>query len=241
MLDDMISRLYKKSIKPFFKKNKKFIITIILYFLYQMNFIYSLLYSFGLNINSISRTPRIILMAFCDLLYILVLILMFRKEIKKGLVDLKNNFVNRVSISVTCWLIGSVIMTVSSILLTVLLKQDTSTNEALVRESIKLAPVYMLYTCCFIAPIFEEMVFRVSLYGLIKNKWIFIISSGFIFGLFHVLGSYKTPLDFLYIIPYGSMGCCFAYLLSKTKNMNLSIFIHMIHNTILVVAQIIGG
>ena len=99
----------------------------------------------------------------------------------------------------------------------------------------------MLFSCSIVAPVLEEMTFRRALNGLIKNKWIFIILSGVIFGLLHIIGSYKSPMDLLYIIPYGSMGCAFAYLLSKTDNITLPIIIHMMHNTILVLMQIIRG
>lgn len=229
------------SIKRWFKKNFKYIAIILLYVLYQSNFIISLLSSFGISVNKIPKTPRIGLFALSDLIYIIILILMFKKEIINGLKDLKKNFVDRALLSLNCWIAGCVIMTASSFIISLILKQNVSTNEALVRESIKLAPLYMLFTCSIVAPIFEEMVFRRSLYGLIKFKWLFILVSGLGFGLLHVLGSYNTPLDFLYVIPYGSMGCAFAYLLTKTNNITLPIIIHMIHNTILVTIQIIGG
>lgn len=236
VLEDM-----ENSIKNWFKKNYKFLVVILLYLLYQSNFIIALISSFGVSINKIPRTPRIFLFAFTDLIYIVILLLMFRKDIIKGLKDLKKHFLDRVLLSLNCWVVGCVIMTASSFIISLILKQNVSENEALVRESIKLAPLYMLFTCSIVAPIFEEMVFRKSFYGLIKQKWLFVLVSGLTFGLLHVLGSYSSPLDFLYVIPYGSMGCAFAYLLAKTDNITLPIIIHMIHNTILVTIQIIGG
>ena len=241
MTDDIIANFYNKHLKKWFKKNYKYLLTILIYILYQGNFIISLISSFGINISKIPRIPRIFCFAISDLIYILIILLMFKKEIIKGLKDLKKHFVDRALISINCWIVGCIIMTTSSFLISLVLKQNVSTNEALVRESIKIAPLYMLFTCSIIAPIFEEMVFRRSLYGLIKFKCLFILVSGLVFGLLHVLGSYSNPLDFLYIIPYGSMGCCFAYLLTKTNNITLPIIIHMIHNTILVIVQIIGG
>ncbi len=241
MLDDIIKNFYNKHLKAWLKNNYKFLITILLYILYQGNFIISLISSFGINFSKIPKTPRIFCFALSDLFYIVILILLFKKDFIRGIKDLKKHFVDRTLISLNCWIAGCVIMTVSSFLISLVLKQNVSTNEALVRESIKIAPLYMLFTCSIVAPIFEEMVFRKSLYGLIKFKWLFILISGFGFGLLHVLGSYTNPLDFLYIIPYGSMGCAFAYLLAKTDNITLPIIIHMIHNTILVTAQIIGG
>ena len=239
MQDSIIDKIEGK-IKDWFKKNSKFLIVILLYLLYQSNFIIAFISSLGINVNSIPRTPRIFLFAFIDLIYIVILILMFKKEIIKGLKDLKENFLNRAILSLNCWVVGCVIMTVSSIIIGLILGQNVSQNESLVRENIKIAPLYMLYTCSIIAPIFEEMVFRRSLYGLVKVKWLFIMLSGVLFGLLHVLGSYNSILDFLYIIPYGAMGSCFAYLLTKTKNITLPIIVHMLHNTILVLVQIIG-
>lgn len=231
----------KTAIKKWFKKNYKFLVVILLYLLYQSNFIIALISSFGINVSKIPRTPRIWLFTITDLMYVVILILMFKKEIIIGLKDLKKNFVDRTLTSLNCWIAGCFIMTVSSILISLILKQEVSQNEALVRQSIKIAPLYMLFTCSIVAPIFEEMVFRRSLYGLIRFKWLFILVSGLGFGLLHVLGSYSSALDFLYVIPYGAMGCCFAYLLTKTNNITLPIIVHMLHNTILVIIQIIGG
>ena len=224
-----------------FKKYWKYITIIILYFLYQTNFTLALLESFNIHVDKLPRTTRITTYTMCDLVYFIILVLLFYKEIKKGLKDLKENFLSHATLSLECWVIGSFIMTISSLILSYALKQDVSTNEKLVRESIKLAPLYMLFTCSLVAPLFEEMLFRRSIRGFINNKWIFIISSGFFFGLLHVIGSYKSSLDFLYVIPYGAMGSCFAYLYYKTDNITLPIIVHMMHNTILVLSQIIGG
>ena len=132
-------------------------------------------------------------------------------------------------------------MIVSSILISIFIKQGVSNNEQAVRDSIKAAPIYMLFTCSIIAPILEEMVFRRSLKGFINNKWLYIIISGLSFGLLHVIGNNANLAEYLFVIPYGAMGCAFAYLYYKTKNISLPIIIHMIHNTILVIVQIIGG
>lgn len=241
MTDDIIKSFYQKHFKEWFKKNNKFLLTILLYLLYQSNFIISVITSFGININNVPKNPRLFLFFLSDLTYVILLFIIFKKDIKKGIKDLKENFLNRAILSLNCWIIGCLLMTISSILISFLSKQSFSTNEALVRQSIKIAPFYMLFTCSLVAPIFEELVFRKSLCGLIKFKWLFIFLSGLSFGLLHVIGSYNTPIDFLYVIPYGSMGCAFAYLLTKTNNIVLPILIHMLHNTLLVLSQIIGG
>lgn len=230
-----------KHLKNWVKKNYKFLLVILIYFLYQANFLISILASFNVKLSSFPRNLKMMVLFINDLIYVFTLLFMFKKEIKNGLKKLKKNFSSCAILSLNCWIIGSLIMTLSSLIISIISKQDISGNESLVRESIKLAPIYMLFSCSIVAPVLEEMTFRRALNGLIKNKWIFIILSGVIFGLLHIIGSYKSPMDLLYIIPYGSMGCAFAYLLSKTDNITLPIIIHMMHNTILVLMQIIRG
>lgn len=241
MTDSIIKNIYDKHLKNWFKKNYKFLLTILIYILFQSNFLFSILYSLGINLSILPNICKRILLYLNDTIYVVIIILMYKKEIKEGIYDLKKNFSNRASLSVKCWIFGCVLMVVSSIIINHFLNQNASINEQIIRNNIKKAPIYMIFTCSFVAPILEEMTFRRSLYGLIKNKWIFIISSGVIFGLLHVIGSYNNIFDFLYIIPYGAMGSCFAFLLTKTNNITLPIIIHVLHNTILVMNQIFRG
>ena len=236
MLDKINNNIQNK-----IKRNYKYISVFLLYLLYQIGFIPSIINAFGFNLYKLPKIPRLLTITITDLIYIALLLIMFKDKIKEGYADLKQNFKARVNISATCWAIGCIIMFISTTIISFIVKKDVSSNEALVRESIKLAPLYMLFTCSIVAPIFEEMVFRKALYGIIRKKWLFIVASGLSFGLLHVIGSYTSPLDFLYVIPYGAMGFSFAYLLTKTNNIILPILIHMIHNTILVISQILGG
>lgn len=238
-MDDIISNIENK-IKKWFIKNKKYLLTFLLYILYQGSFLFSIFSLFNIRLSSLSRNAKIGLLFVDSLIYVIILIFMYKKDIKKGIDEFKKNKEKSITIALKCWTFGCVIMYVSSIIISYINKQDISNNEQAVRESIKVAPLYMLFSCSIVAPLFEELVFRKSLKELVKNKWVFIILSGVIFGGLHVIGTYKNPIDILYIIPYGSMGCAFAYLLSKTDNITLPIMVHMIHNTILVVIQMIG-
>lgn len=238
-MDDIIGIIENK-INKWFIKNKKYLFTFLLYILYQCGFLFSLLSLFNIGLSKLSRNVKVGLLTIDSLIYVVILILLYKKDLKKGIDKFKENKEKSISIALKCWTFGCVIMYVSSIIISLINKQDISNNEQAVRESIKAAPLYMLFSCSIVAPLFEELVFRKSLKELIKNKWIFIILSGLIFGGLHVIGTYKNPIDILYIIPYGSMGCAFAYLLSKTDNITLPIMVHMIHNTILVVIQMIG-
>ena len=235
-MDEILKDTYEKYLKKWFKERWKYLLVILLYILYQSNFLIALVSETGLKLTTLPRWIRMIILVLNDLIYVFIVLYMFRKEIKKGLKEVKKDFPRLATLSLNCWIIGSLIMTTSSSIISYITKQNTSANEALVRQSIKMAPLYMLFTCSIIA----EMTFRRALKGLINNKWVFILVSGLGFGLLHVIGSgFKSPLDFLYVIPYGSMGCAFAYLLTKTNNITLPIMVHMLHNTILVLIQIL--
>ena len=239
-MDEILKDTYEKYLKKWFKKGWKYLLVILLYILYQSNFLIELVSETGLELTTLPRWIRTIILVLNDLIYVFIVLYMFRNEIKKGLKEVKKDFPRLATLSLNCWIIGSLIMTTSSIIISYITKQNTSANEALVRQSIKMAPLYMLFTCSIVAPVLEEMTFRRALKGLINNKWVFILVSGLGFGLLHVIGTgFKNPLDFLYIIPYSSMGCAFAYLLTKTNNITLPIMVHMLHNTILVLMQIL--
>lgn len=239
MLDEALKELYDKYIRNWLKKHYKFLLIILLYLLYQNNSLIMFLQSLGLNILSFKRPIKMLFIVANDLVYISVLIFMFKKEILNGINNFKKNFNDNALLALKCWLYGIIVMTTSSFIISKILHQDLSANEQALRETIKIAPIYMLFTCSIVAPIFEEMVFRRALYGLVKYKWPFIILSGTLFGLLHVIGSYNNILDLLYVIPYGSMGCFFAYIVAKTNNITIPIIIHMLHNTILVLIQIL--
>lgn len=241
MIKEIFYELYNEHLKKWFIKYFKPLLVILMYILYQSNFLIGIINSFGLDLSNIPRNLRIIILILNDLAYIISLLLLFKTDIKNGIKDFKENINKRLTLSINCWIVGCLIMTISSIIISAILNKDVSTNEEIVRQSIKLAPFYMLFTCSVVAPVFEEMVFRKALHSLIKPKWLFIMLSGVSFGLLHVLGSYTSILDFLYVIPYGAMGSALAFLLTKTNNIFLPIAIHMLHNTILVLIQIIGG
>ena len=233
-------------IKKWFKEKRKYFIVMFLYLMYQTKFIYTFLSNFNINIFDLSKPYRLIIDTLVSFLYIIIIMIMFKKEIKKSIIDLKDNFVERGFVSVICWMLGILVMIISSTILNKLLGKSAATNELGIREALKRAPIYMFISCTIIAPIFEEMVFRISIKGIIKNNILFILASGFVFGFIHitqdlvnVIQGTSSMFQLLYIIPYSSMGFALAYLYSKTKNITLPILVHFIHNTILVLIQIV--
>ena len=55
----------------------------------------------------------------------------------------------------------------------------------------------------------------------------------------HVVSSFESFSDLIYIITYSIPGFVFAYTLVKSENIFVPISLHMFHNTLTVIMQII--
>jgi membrane protease YdiL (CAAX protease family) len=98
-------------------------------------------------------------------------------------------------------------------------------------------PILTFMSAVIIAPLLEELVFRKSFRYMFSNNILFILFSGITFGAFHVVGSFETFFDLIYIIPYSVPGLVFAYTLVKSKNIFVPMGLHFLHNGILMSLQ----
>ena len=98
----------------------------------------------------------------------------------------------------------------------------TSSNQQMLNGMFKKMPIY--------APFTEENIFRLSLSKLFKNKTLFIIVSGLLFGTLHMIDKFTSFYDLLYIIQYSALGICLAKAYSDSKNIFVSIGMHFIQN-----------
>lgn len=195
----------------------------------------------ALNILESDLTPNIELLIsiFSSTLLLVILFFYFKKQLIKAFKEYKNNFSDYFDSGLKYWILGLLIMVVSNLLIIFLIPQANSNNESAVQEMIKLSPWLMLISTAFFAPLIEELVFRLSFNRLIENKYLYAITSGLVFGLMHVVFSYTSILDFLYVIPYGSLGFAFALMLKEKDNVLLPISFHFLHNFILTMAAIL--
>ena len=86
-------------------------------------------------------------------------------------------------------------MAISNIIITFVLKQTIAGNEELVRSYIDTSPLLMIFSTVIYAPICEELTFRKSIKDAINNKYIYILTSGLLFGFLHIV-RYKYPFRF---------------------------------------------
>ena len=208
-------------------KNIAFFILISISFL-LFEIIYPIL---GFDYNNFSLKTKLLLML---LKYFVFLVILFIKYHKYLIEKWKDFWVNRKkysSIAFKLWGIGFALMLVVNQILNRIVN-GVGANEETVQALLESEPILAFIATTLFAPFIEELIYRKSLQDCFKNTTLYIIISGLIFGLIHVIGS-SNPLDYLFIISYGLFGACFAKILSETDNIYSTIMVHMFHNGIL--------
>ena len=194
-----------------------------------------------INLETISTTSKIVYSIICDALFMLFVYLLYRKTINKNFKDFFSNFKDNIETSLKYYFIGLAIMVISNLIITIFFSGASANNEEAVRTLIGKYPLYMVFSVSIYAPFIEEIIFRKSIKDMItsyKNnsltKYLYILTSGLIFASLHVVGMADKAIDYIYIIPYLSLGIAFAALYHKTDNIFSTICIHSLHNTVAV-------
>ena len=194
-----------------------------------------------INLETISTTSKIVYSIICDALFMLFVYLLYRKTINKNFKDFFSNFKDNIETSLKYYFIGLAIMVISNLIITIFFSGASANNEEAVRTLIGKYPLYMVFSVSIYAPFIEEIIFRKSIKDMITSyksnsltKYLYILTSGLIFASLHVVGMADKAIDYIYIIPYLSLGITFAALYHKTDNIFSTICIHSLHNTVAV-------
>ena len=195
---------------------------------------------FNIDKNTITDKEYLIYYTISNLILLGIFIYIYRKTLIKDLSFFKKNFPSNLFNSFKYWLLGFSIMFISNLIITHILKMSIANNEIAVRNYINISPLLMIFNTCIYSPIAEELVFRKNIKDCTNNKWIYILVSGLLFSLLHIINYINSPLSLLYLIPYGSLGIIFSYLYYKTDNIYSTITIHAIHNILAIIIYLLG-
>ncbi|MBO5414361.1 MAG: CPBP family intramembrane metalloprotease [Bacilli bacterium] len=191
------------------------------------------------NIDKLTPKLGVIISCISSLIVTSLLVILYRKDLIKEFKIFKDNLSENIDVGIKYWLLGLVGMMVSNLILNVVLNAGQAENEELVQKMIDTMPYLLLISAGILAPITEELVFRKAFKDNIKNKIIFPIVAGLVFGYLHVAGA-SSLVQFLYIIPYSSLGIAFAVTYNKTNTVFTSISMHMFHNIALTLLSILA-
>lgn len=164
-------------------------------------------------------------------IFLLVLIMNFKYIKNDFSLFIKNKKVY-IPFIIKRYLIMLGIMIIVAIPIVFLNNGQTSSNQKILNQMFGKLPLAMLLLSTLYAPFVEENVFRLSLSKLFKNKTIFIIVSGILFGSLHMIDKFTSFYDLLYIFQYSALGVCLAKAYSDSKNIFVSIGMHFIQNFI---------
>lgn len=219
--------------KPYYKYIRFFLV-IILFFLSSIFQVIPITI-FNIDINNMSNNTQALLLLFSNCMTLIVIGLLYFKDIKKDFMKFKKYKKDKVALifdnSFRYWLIGLIVMIVSTFIIEKL-GIAMSQNDATVRTGLEASPIIYGISVLIVVPIIEELVFRLSFKDIFKKKWLFVLVSGLIFGSLHVIFSISDVYQLLYLIPYCSLGISFAYLYYEADNIYLPISFHILHNTI---------
>lgn len=162
--------------------------------------------------------------------YILILIFVYYKDLAIEFNNLKKDFKNCIKKGFKYYFAGLLGMVFFNLVISITLK-DISANESAVRELLYNSPILTMLEIMIIAPLSEEIMFRKSVWATTKNKWIFALISGILFGGAHLITGGITLSTLIYILPYGSLGFVFALMDYETNSTFTSMIMHAFHNT----------
>ncbi len=196
---------------------------------------------FNINPQKISDKKYIIYLTLSNTILFAIFVYIYRKTLLKDGKNFIKNFGDNIELSIKYWLIGFVIMVASNLFITFILNKSIAANEDQIRTYIDSIPLLMIIDTVILAPVMEELTFRKSIKDAISNKWVYVLTSGIIFGGLHILSSINSPIDLIYLIPYSALGISFALLYHRTDNIFSTISIHAMHNLLAVVVYLLGN
>lgn len=221
------------------KENVKNIIKLIISFVLFFNLSLVIAYIFklvGINYSDFNYVDYACLNTFIELIMFVVVLLFYRKYLKKDLVLFKLNKRDYIKKIISYFLIFLIVkygVALFSSLLLVMLGSDlvTSENQEAVVALAKTMPFMMLISTSLLAPFVEEGIFRLGIKKVINNKYLFILVSGLIFGFMHIFPT-ELPLYVALIesLNYVTMGLLLAYIYNETDNIYVVVIIHALNN-----------
>ena len=206
---------------------KKLLINLVSY-IFGSSFIYIFLGLF-LNIN------KVCLKMLSSIIIWIILIIFNIKEIKENYKKFNIHSKEKWNITIKYYICGLILMILSNFIINTF-THTLPINEAQNRIVVNKYPIYSLISMVMVAPLLEEITFRLSFKNVFKDKNLFLLISTFIFGFIHVFFNG----DYINIIPYMALGYFLGKIYYETDNLFYSYLVHAAHNLICIIMIFIG-
>ena len=220
------------------KKYKDIIIGILVFLGYLLLSKYADNILILLGFNKLSTPLKLIVSIIYELFILLTVIFIYLKTILNDFIDYKQNIKYYINNYLKYWFLNLGLMMITNIIIINITNINSSTNQEYITKLLGKYPLYTIVATILIAPLTEELIFRLNIRKIFKNNIVFIITSGLVFGALHMTVATSIK-ELLFIIPYSIPGFIFAYTLTKSKNIFVPISLHMLHNTVMILLQIL--
>lgn len=228
----VFSKINKKEKRPLpeldIKMNRK-------WYIYLFSFLLCIGIIFGAPYLHLDRIYKYLLYLF---MFILLLIV-FYKDLKRDIKYFFKYFREYNSYVFKMYLFSLLCIFILTVAIRISVNIETATNQAELTKQFKDTPILIGLLSIIYAPFVEEILFRGIIRKFINNKYIFIIVSGLLFGVAHVIDDFKSIGELLYILVYGSLGCFLATVYNKTNNIFTNMYFHFIQNTLAIIGLIL--
>lgn len=158
--------------------------------------------------------------------------IVFKDLYKEGLEEWKRSVTKTMIIILVMYILKIILTIIASIPLGIFFPEYESVNSNNIAEIIKILPApIVLIALGVLGPIVEEMVFRGILVGKLKKyipSTVCVIVSSMLFMFIHV--HVFAFQELLYYLPTFVAGLLYSILYLKTKNITLSMILHITNN-----------
>ena len=158
-----------------------------------------------------------------------LLLILYSNNFKEYLKDFKTSYKQNLLKYLLIGILSIILMNIMSSFIASFVNKLPE-NESAVRQTLGGSNIIIAFlNIGFMVPLCEETIFRLNFKNLFKNKIIFSIFTGLLFGAAHLLSS-NSLIDILYAIPYVFMGFMLSYIYADSNNLLYSIIVHMLNN-----------
>ena len=102
----------------------------------------------GVTFNNITNSTNVIINTILSLITAIILFIIYKKDFKEDFIKFKSDFIKNIDTGFKCWFVGLIIMMISNIILTFLLKAGGANNEQAVQSLLSSLPAIMAIDIC---------------------------------------------------------------------------------------------
>ncbi len=188
-----------------------------------------------------SDTTKSTILLITQIITTIVIIIMFKKDLKSDFTNFKKNYKEQLSVSLKYYIVGFILMMLFNSIIALYGTSDISINEEQNRQLLETLMIYAIPTMTILGPICEEITFRKSFHQSFNKKSVYVLFTGLLFGLCHVILNGFAISNLVYILPYGALGIAFSYIYIRNNNIFPCIAYHIFHNTFTVLLLLSVG